>query len=60
LIKVKLSRILHKEGVTGFKITDELVKKIFHGYKNGQRKNLTQYQNVENAKSGLERIKKNI
>ena len=60
LIKVKLSRILHKEGVTGFKITDELVKKIFHGYKNGQRKNLTQYQNIENAKSGLERIKKNI
>ena len=60
LIKVKLSRILHKEGVTGFKITDELIKKIFHGYKNGQRKNLTQYQNIENAKSGLERIKKNI
>ena len=60
LIQLKLSRILHKEGVTGFKITDELVKKIFEGYKNGQSKNLTQYKNIENAKNGLEKIKKNI
>jgi hypothetical protein len=60
LIKVKLSRILHKEGLIDFKVTDELAQKIFKGYKNGQSKNLTQYKNIANAKNGLEKIKKDI
>ena len=60
LIQLKLSRILDKEGITGFKITDELTQKIFEGYKNGQSQNLMQYKNIENAKNELEKIKKNI